>query len=230
MIRGSSCIAQRLGCAALMLGTTASGCTSVQPGLSGATQAMPPSQTEQAPAKQAAAIPDSPHGGAFLTAYSGSLPPPGFNDLCSQYAWACHDQQSAISDGETLQIATRVNRQVNTRIRAASDPDLYGVAERWTLPERGAGDCEDYALLKKKLLVEAGLAGSKLALTTVMNRRGEPHAVLVLRLATGDFVLDNLTSVIRPWQQTGYTFLKMQDADEASGWSAVLLGPFASRS
>ena len=217
-----------LGCAALMAGLLAA-CTSAQSGLDGPTQATIATYSEAPRATRALASPDSGYG-SFLTAYSGSTPPKGSVGLCGRYAWACSTQQSSVSDAEALQTADRINRQVNMRIRAASDPQLYGVAERWTLPVRGAGDCEDYALLKKKLLLEAGLPGKMLLLATGMNRKAEPHAVLVLRLASGDYILDNLTSSVKRWQQTGYTFVKMQKPGDPSQWDAVLLGPFASRS
>ena len=49
-----------------------------------------------------------------------------------------------------------VNDRVNTTVEPVTDQDNYGVAERWTYPTNGRGDCEDYVLLKRKLLVSAG--------------------------------------------------------------------------
>ena len=48
--------------------------------------------------------------------------------------------------------------------------------------------------------------------------------MLVMRTDDGDFVLDNLTSRILPWQATGYTFLRIQNPARPSQWSAVLAG------
>ena len=37
-----------------------------------------------------------------------------------------------------------------------TDMDHWGVVERWNYPDDGYGDCEDYALEKRKLLMQAG--------------------------------------------------------------------------
>src|SRR5262249_56093890 len=52
-----------------------------------------------------------------------------------------------------------INRAVNLSIRATSDLSQYGVDDFWSPPlatlEKGAGDCEDYAILKYLALREA---------------------------------------------------------------------------
>jgi predicted transglutaminase-like cysteine proteinase len=222
MIRGILGFRRRAGAAILLCGFAAAGCTS--------NSAPWPETSGVRLASLAPAV--SPERGPqplFLTAYSDALPPRGFDGVCERYAWACSRQAGTISDDEALRIAVKINGRVNARIRAVPDHEVYGVRERWTLPDRGAGDCEDFALLKKKLLIEAGLPGRMLLLATALNRQAESHAVLVLRLPTGDVILDNLTSDARPWQETRYTFLKIQSPEAPTIWNAVLLGPFASR-
>ena len=34
----------------------------------------------------------------------------------------------------------------------------------------------------------------------------------------GDYVLDNLTSRVLPWNKTGYAFLRMQDPRQPARW------------
>ena len=50
---------------------------------------------------------------------------------------------------ERLSELDEVNRNVNRAIKPATDMEIYGVSEYWTLPT-DRGDCEDYALLKRK--------------------------------------------------------------------------------
>jgi predicted transglutaminase-like cysteine proteinase len=54
-----------------------------------------------------------------------------------------------------------INRAVNLSIKATSDWSQYGVDDFWSAPlatiEKGAGDCEDYAILKYLALREAGV-------------------------------------------------------------------------
>jgi Bacterial transglutaminase-like cysteine proteinase BTLCP len=64
------------------------------------------------------------------------------------------------------------------------------VPERWNYPI-DAGDCEDYALLKKQYLKKLGFKAGLLPLAVVLNEAGEFHAVLMVLTDRGDFVLDN---------------------------------------
>ena len=42
-----------------------------------------------------------------------------------------------------------------------------------------------------------------------------------LRTDRGDFVLDNLTDAVRPWDQTGYRFLKRQASNHTGRWVTI---------
>lgn len=54
-------------------------------------------------------------------------------------------------------VAERINSDVNARVTYKSDLEQYSTPEFWK--EAGAfGDCEDYALLKRKLLLNTGVA------------------------------------------------------------------------
>jgi Bacterial transglutaminase-like cysteine proteinase BTLCP len=97
-------------------------------------------------------------------------------------------------------------RQINSQ---------YGREDVWTLPTNGRGDCEDFALLKRKLLLQRGWPASALSISVGTTLSGEPHAVLIVTTASGEYVLDNLTSSILPSSQTGHTFLSRQSG---RGW------------
>jgi predicted transglutaminase-like cysteine proteinase len=109
-----------------------------------------------------------------------------------------------------------VNRRVNTTIGPLTDQAHWGEADSWDLPTDGSGDCEDYQLLKRKLLVEAGLPRRALRMTVVIDEKREGHAVLMVRTDRGDFVLDNKTNAILPWHQTGYVYVKREGQDGAA--------------
>ena len=94
-----------------------------------------------------------------------------------------------------------INRAVNLTIRAASDVSQYGADDFWSAPlatlEKGAGDCEDYAILKYLALREAGISPDDLRLLIVSYpRRGIMHAVLAVHLDEEWLLLDNLTMVM----------------------------------
>ena len=84
-----------------------------------------------------------------------------------------------------------VNYDVNESVAPLTDKEIYGVEEHWAYPDK-VGDCEDYVLLKRKRLMQAGFSPSDLLITVVLQPNGDGHAVLTVRTDRGDFVLDNL--------------------------------------
>jgi predicted transglutaminase-like cysteine proteinase len=101
-----------------------------------------------------------------------------------------------------------------------TDQDHLHVADRWDLAEDGIGDCEDFQLLKRHLLAQAGLPRRAMRMTVVIDEKGEGHAVLTLITDRGDLVLDNKTSAILPWHRTGYVFIKRESQD-AVAWVSL---------
>ena len=83
---------------------------------------------------------------------------------------------------------------------------------------------------KKQELIRSGIPAARLLAAVVLGQTEELHAVLVLRTATGDYVLDSMTDSVLPWSETGYTFLKMQSPRDGHRWDVILLGPRARRS
>jgi predicted transglutaminase-like cysteine proteinase len=109
----------------------------------------------------------------------------------------------------------QVNSYVNSTVTEVSDMEQYGREDVWMLPTSGKGDCEDFALLKRKMLIERGWPASALAISVGATSRGEAHAVLTVATAHGEYVLDNLTSSILPPEQTGHVFHARQTG---RGW------------
>ena len=130
-----------------------------------------------------------------------------------------------IGQADLLELATRINRRVNLRVTQLSDPENYGVADYWTLPANGNGDCEDFVLQKYKLLLDAGADSRDLSIAVVLDRQGNNHAVLVLHHSSGDLVLDSLTRRVRQWNRTGYTYLVMQSSGDKTQWEIVINQP-----
>lgn len=157
--------------------------------------------------------------------------PEGARHLCRNYPWACGAEAATPlrQEADIASAVREVNLSVNRQVRPARDRDNYGMAENWTLPAGNRGDCEDYALLKKKLLIERGVPADKLLLAVVVNNGLEPHVVLLFRGEDADYLLDNMTDAVLPWRLSGYTVVKMQSAADQTAWSAVLLGPLATR-
>jgi len=117
-------------------------------------------------------------------------------------------------------VIVATNRVVNAAIKPITDQEHWGVGDRWDIPDDGYGDCEDYQLLKRKLLVKAGLPRRALRMTVVVDQQGEGHAVLMVRTDRGDFILDNKQNSILPWSQTKYRFVK-RESDNGRSWVSL---------
>lgn len=148
--------------------------------------------------------------------------PVGAADFCHRRAAECAPYKHPIA-AETLTDARwmellQVNASVNTNIKPMSDMELYGVEEFWTYPTSGYGDCEDYALEKRRQLMELGWAPSTLLIAVVRQANGEGHAVLMVRTDRGDLVLDNQAGEVRLWNETPYRYLKRQSQLSFAQW------------
>ncbi len=113
-----------------------------------------------------------------------------------------------------------INRQVNTEVVPVTDQDFYHLREVWTYPV-GYGDCEDFALGKRRALIELGWPAGTLLMALVRQSNGNAHAVLVASTSIGDLVLDNLVDEVRGWDETAYKFVKMQTPHAMDAWVDV---------
>ncbi|EYR80959.1 MULTISPECIES: transglutaminase-like cysteine peptidase [unclassified Shinella] len=147
--------------------------------------------------------------------------PIGHYEFCKQYSDECgsngKDAGPLTLTQENWKTILNVNFSANTEFAPLTDMEIYGVEEQWTYPN-GAADCEDYVLIKRKRLMEAGISPSNLLITVVLQPNGEGHAVLTVRTDRGDFVLDNMRNKVLLWSQTEYRYLKRQSSANAGKW------------
>jgi predicted transglutaminase-like cysteine proteinase len=158
-------------------------------------------------------------GNTYLLASVDMPPPNGAQNICEKYNWACAGQGKAVrSVAQEMALVEQVNTMVNSSVKPASDRRQFRSRDYWSLPTASGGDCEDFALLKKRELVRLGVDHRKLLLATVLDRKRVPHAVLVYRSDRGDLLLDNLTNDIRDWRSSRYIFLRMQNPQNPRSW------------
>jgi predicted transglutaminase-like cysteine proteinase len=162
---------------------------------------------------------------AFLKSFGDTLPPIGYVTFCQEHQGDCRPgprfaDRIQLTPAKFRQIE-EVNTAVNTEIAPVTDLELYGKAEVWTYPTT-KGDCEDYVLLKRRILIERGFPESTLLITVVRDENNEGHAVLTVRTDAGDFVLDNKRRDIVRWADTPYTFIKRQSEKNPLVWISLL--------
>ena len=115
---------------------------------------------------------------------------------------------------------TSVNWEINSKIEPVTDMDNFGMKEFWTYPV-SKGDCEDYALLKRKTLHAKGVPLSSLLVTVVYDAKGGGHAVLTVVTDRGDYILDNQVAKVLRWQDAELTYVKRQSAENPNVWEKL---------
>jgi predicted transglutaminase-like cysteine proteinase len=151
--------------------------------------------------------------------------PIGWVQFCDDNPGQCRGGVTQPRDIVMTQTAWRdlnkVNRWVNDTIKPMTDMEHWGVVEKWSIPTDGYGDCEDYVLLKRKMLIDAGWPREALLITVVRDKNDEGHAVLTVKTDKGEFILDNQSESILPWTETGYHFVKRQSQADPNVWVAL---------
>ena len=148
-------------------------------------------------------------------AQARSKAPLGYQLMCLKTPQECQGggKSSVEATAEVMATLKRVNARVNSAIAPRND----GAADVWTASAT-AGDCEDYVMAKRRALIKAGLSPSALRIAYVKTRRGEGHAILVVKTSKGDFVLDNINRSVRPLSQSGYRIVSISGANPQQ-WS-----------
>ena len=170
--------------------------------------------------------PDQAHAEQIAASARGrTSPPAAFLTFCSKNPAECARSGSVMRSvpltPERHRELQQVNAHVNAAIQEVSDLEHHGQEDVWSIPRDGRGDCEDFALLKRKLLIQRGWPSSTLLMTVVGTPEGEGHAVLMVVTDAGDFVLDNKTSRIVLWSQTGYLFFSRVAQANPRQWEAI---------
>jgi predicted transglutaminase-like cysteine proteinase len=163
---------------------------------------------------------------AFMGSFGDTLPPIGYVTFCRDNQSECRPAQRFADriqlTAAKLEQIEKVNDTVNTDVAPITDLELYGKPEVWAYPSGNKGDCEDYVLLKRRLLIARGYPESALLITVVRDENNEGHAILTVRTDHGDLILDNKRREVMRWADTPYTFVKRQSERNPLVWISLL--------
>ncbi len=161
---------------------------------------------------------------SVIQASSQVLPPLAHAKFCVNHPDQCAHKRSVLHEGLThkdmLSELQRVNLRVNRAIKPLDDIASIGLADQWNVNVT-QGDCEDYALEKRKRLLNMGWSSSQLRIATVLTADNNGHALLIARVDGQDYALDSLAGAVRPWNETNYHFVKIQSEDNPKTWFSV---------
>ncbi|TPL85464.1 transglutaminase [Mesorhizobium sp. B2-3-14] len=164
-------------------------------------------------------------GPAYMHTGGRTTQPVGHYEFCQRIPGECNEKTAK---GAPVDLSRKlwativsVNNSVNTRIKPRTDMENYGAEEYWAYPDNGYGDCEDYALEKRRELMNAGVPAGDLLMTVARQPNGDGHAVLTVRTSLGEFILDNLETKVLSWTDTDYTYLKRQSTENSGVWVTI---------
>lgn len=113
--------------------------------------------------------------------------------------------------------ARDVQREVNA-LPYRADLARYGVPEFWAQIDAAGGDCEDFALGKRRRLLDLGWPLEALSLATCVDETGSGHAVLLIEGEfagkPGTWVLDNRRFDVVAWESLPYRWCERQAPGE----------------
>ena len=165
--------------------------------------------------------------------YSGSdddnvLPPLGHTHFCMRYPRDCDRTSSrniaSIPFGERWPQLNFINEMINAVI--APKPGEPAIDSDWLIGP-AEGNCNDYAVTKRHLLLDAGWPASTLLLAEVVRvTTGEHHLILIVRGTNSDFVLDNLRPFIVGLAETrdDYLWVRIESTENPRLWTTSFAG------
>lgn len=161
---------------------------------------------------------------AFMETAGRTTQPVGHYELCREIPQECRQITETPQPVELTRALwaemVDINNAVNTEVNPATDMEMWGREELWSYPDI-VGDCEDYALEKRRRLMALGVPAGNLLITVVRQANGDGHAVLTVATSLGDFILDNLEPRILAWTDVEYRFLKRQSARHSGVWVSI---------
>ena len=161
----------------------------------------------------------------FISAGDSTRAPIGWIEFCTETPRECAGRptqpRDVVLNTQAWKDLERVNLWVNTHVKPMTDMEHWGVVEKWSYPDDGYGDCEDYVLQKRRMLIQAGWPREALLITVVRDKHGDGHAILTVKTDKGEYILDNQVDEILLWSDTGYRFVKRQSQSDPNVWVSL---------
>jgi len=157
----------------------------------------------------------------MITTGSAVVPPSGFIGFCVKYSQEClvSGQDATVRELTSARRAEleAVQAKVNAEIRPQEEPTHV-----WEYARTGTGDCNTFALTKRRALIAMGWPEETLLLAAAYTEQGEGHLVLVARTSQGDLILDNRLKPVVDWTVLPYRWVSMQSQKSPARWLQIV--------
>lgn len=166
----------------------------------------------------------SADAGSVMKTGAAVVPPAGFIRFCVEHAQECLLSRQAPETVELTadhlaqlqQVQTKVNTGITARVNET---------RAWEYAASGYGDCNTYALTKRRDLIALGWPEETLLLAAAYTESGEGHLVLVAHTTQGDLVLDNRLPQVVDWTQLPYRWIAVQSQKSPTRWLKIESDP-----
>jgi predicted transglutaminase-like cysteine proteinase len=148
------------------------------------------------------------------------VPPAGFVGFCLDHEGECDGAPAGSAVVDLTSAHWRELEGVQTAVNTAVKPREEPV-NQWDYPSDGYGDCNRYALEKRRELEARGWPREALLLAVVVTERREGHLVLIARTSGGDLVLDNRMPQVVDWTRLPYRWVSRQSAQDLAQWVSI---------
>jgi len=168
----------------------------------------------ETPAVQGAAVPRH----LKLTIRKVVKAPAFYVDFCARYPGDCDlsGPGKIPMTPDIWRTLNTVNRVVNDAFKLIPDKEhTYGVHEEyWDYLDPGYGDCEDFALEKRRRLVQLGLPRGAMRMATAFHKEMlYPHAILLVETNQGTLVLDQEAASVQYWDERPLMYERRERQD-----------------
>lgn len=149
------------------------------------------------------------------------LPPFGHTLFCLQYPLECRPtppRKDFHITQERLDELPDVNNSVNQEIQPVARPS--DATDQWSI-DPPSGECADYAVTKRHVLLQKGWPAERLLLAEVVLATGQHHLVLLVLTTTAVWVLDNLRSEVPEVSQVrdNYVWVRIETPENPKSWT-----------
>lgn len=142
--------------------------------------------------------------------------PDAYAEFCMQYDGACDLKGAYVLEWsvDVQAVLERVNSDVNQETDLVSDWEASGLDDEWDYPFQCRGDCEDFALEKRRRLVAVGFPSAALTMAIAFQEvEFFSHAVLLVETDHGTLMLDSRYDTVLCWDDAPYIFTHREHPD-----------------
>lgn len=156
-----------------------------------------------------------------MTTGAAIMPPGGVIGFCIKNLRECMSVPQQPTVVELTADRQRDLEDVQKTVNADIHP-RENATHAWAYASAGYGDCNSYALEKRRALIARGWPQTALLLASATTETDEGHLVLIVRTSAGDLALDNRLAPVVDWTRLPYRWISLQSEQRFTIWHSIV--------